>query len=74
MDGRVLSSNDALSLAQDYTQAAALAKYMIFDRGHYWHWPACSSKLGLARHVTEIKSVIIKRTDVHAQKGGSDGD
>ena len=74
MDGRVLSSNDALFLAQDYTRAAALAKHMIFERGHSWHWPARSARLGLARHVTGIKSVIIKRTGVHTQKGESDGD
>jgi hypothetical protein len=55
MDGRVLSSSDALLLAQDYRQAAALAKYMIFVRGHLWNWPACSHKLGLAKHVTKIK-------------------
>jgi hypothetical protein len=48
MDGRVLSSSDALLLAQDYRQAAALAKYMIFVRGDLWNWPACSHKLGLA--------------------------
>ena len=42
MDGRVLSSSDALLLAQDYRQAAALAKYMIFVRGDLWNWPGCS--------------------------------
>lgn len=73
-DGRVLSANDALSLAHDYSRAAALAKYMIFVRGHVWHWPACNRKLGLARHVTEIKAAIVKRTDVRAQKGEADGD
>ena len=55
MDGRMLSSSDALLLAHDYRQAAALAKYMIFVRGHLWNWPACSRKLGLAKHVTKIK-------------------
>jgi hypothetical protein len=73
-DGRVLSSKDAQLLAQDYSQAAALAKYMIFSRGHFWNWPACSRKLGLARHVTEIKAMTAKRTDVRTQKGESDGD
>ena len=28
---------------------------MIFVRGHLWNWPACSHKLGLAKHVTKIK-------------------
>lgn len=73
-DGRVLSSKDALLLAQDYPRAAALAKYMIFVRGHYWHWPACSRQLGLARHAAEIKAVIVERTAVRAQKGEPDGD
>lgn len=57
MDGRVLSSGDALLLAQDYRQAAVLAKYVVFARGHLWNWPACSRKLGLAAHVTEIKAM-----------------
>jgi hypothetical protein len=57
MDGRVLSSRDAQLLAHDYRQASALAKYMIFERGHLWNWPACSHKLGLARHVTRIKAM-----------------
>lgn len=57
MDGRVLSSAEALLLAHDYRQAAALAKYMIFERGHLWNWPACSRKLGLAKHVTAIKAM-----------------
>lgn len=73
-DGRVLSSHDALMLAHDYARAAALAKYMIFVRGHYWHWPGCSRKLGLARHVTEIKAVIVERTAVRTRKGERDGD
>lgn len=73
-DGRVLSSNDALLLAHDYSQAAALAKYMIFVRGHFWNWPACSHKLGLARHAADIKAVAVKRTEVRTQKGELDGD
>ena len=56
-DGRVLSSRDALLLAHDYRQAAALAKYMIFERGHLWNWPACSHKLGLARHLARLKAM-----------------
>jgi hypothetical protein len=57
MDGRLLSSQEALSLAQDYRQAAELAKYVIFERGHYWNWPACSRKLGLAKEVADIKAM-----------------
>jgi hypothetical protein len=57
MDGRMLSSGDALLLAHDYRQAAALAKYVIFVRGDLWNWPACGRKLSLANHVTEIKAM-----------------
>ena len=57
MDGRVLSSGDALLLAQDYRQVAALAKYVIFVRGHLWNWPACSHKLGLAKRIAAIKAM-----------------
>jgi hypothetical protein len=57
MDGRVLSSGDAVLLAQDYNQAAALAKYVIFVRGDLGNWPACGNKLDLAKHVVEIKAM-----------------
>ena len=53
----LLSSADALLLAHDYRQAAALAKYVIFVRGDLSNWPACSRKLGLAAHVAEIKAM-----------------
>ena len=56
MDGRVLSSGDAVLLAHDYRQASALAKYVIFVRGDLWNWPACGNKVGLANHVAEIKA------------------
>lgn len=57
MDGRLLSSQQALLLAQDYQQAAELAKYVIFERGHYWNWPACSRKIGLPNKVADIKAM-----------------
>jgi hypothetical protein len=57
MDGRQLSSQEALLLAHDYTQARDLAKYVIFERGHYWNWPACSRKLGLAKEVENIRAM-----------------
>jgi hypothetical protein len=57
MDGRQLSSQEALLLGHDYRQAAELAKYVIFERGHYWNWPACSRKIGLANQVADIKSM-----------------
>jgi hypothetical protein len=57
MEGRVISSGDAQLLAQNYSQAAALAKYVIFVRGDVWNWPACSKKLGLADHVAKIKAM-----------------
>ena len=57
MDGRQLSSQEALLLAHDYSQARDLAKYVIFERGHYWNWPACSRKLGLAKEVEDIRAM-----------------
>jgi hypothetical protein len=57
MDGRQLSSQEALSLAHDYTQARDLAKYVIFELGHYWNWPACSRKLGLAKEVADVRAL-----------------
>jgi hypothetical protein len=57
MDGRTLSSQEALALAHDYHQAAELAKYVIFDRGHYWNWPACSRKLGIPNQVAQINAM-----------------
>jgi hypothetical protein len=53
-DGRTLSLAEAEALARDDGQAAALAKYVIFERHGYGHWPACSRKLGLARQVSQI--------------------
>lgn len=56
MDGRELTWGQAVALAHDYTQAAALAKWIIFEQGGLYNWPACSKKLGLAKQVAEIKS------------------
>ena len=56
-DGRTISTQEAVALANDYGQAAALAKYVIFERGGHTHWPACSRKLGLARQVAEIRAL-----------------
>ena len=57
MDGRELNWKQATDLAHDYTQAAALAKWVIFERDGLFNWPACSKKLGLAKQVAEIKSL-----------------
>jgi hypothetical protein len=57
MDGRELTWGQAIALAHDYNQAAALAKWIIFERDGLYNWPACSKKLGLARQVAEIKSI-----------------
>jgi hypothetical protein len=57
MDGRELNWKQATDLAHDYTQAAALAKWVIFERDGLYNWPACSKKLGLAKQVAEIKSL-----------------
>jgi hypothetical protein len=55
-DGRLLSFTEATQLAHDYDQAKELAKYMIFEQGRVYDWPACARKLGLARQVAEIQS------------------
>ena len=57
MDGRVLTPKEAVDLAHDYDQAAALAKYVIFDQGGAWNWPLCNRKLGLAKQVAEINAL-----------------
>jgi len=57
MDGRELNWGQATALAHDYNQAAALAKWIIFERDGLYNWPACSKKLGLAKEVAEIKSL-----------------
>ncbi|MFI5002388.1 MAG: hypothetical protein ACHQK9_21095 [Reyranellales bacterium] len=54
MDGRVLTLKEATALAHDYDQAAALAKYIIFDLGGISNWPLCNRRLGLAKQVAEI--------------------
>jgi len=57
MDGRELNWKQATELAHDYSQAATLAKWVIFERDGLYNWPACSKKLGLARQVSEIKQL-----------------
>ena len=57
MDGRELNWGQATALAHDYNQAAALAKWIIFERDGLYNWPACSKKLGLAKEVAEIKAL-----------------
>ena len=56
-DGRTISTREAIALASDYGQAAALAKYVIFERNGLGQWPASSRKLGLARQVSEIRAL-----------------
>ena len=56
-DGRTLSTQEALIIANDYGQASALAKYIIFERGGASHWPACGRKIGLSRQVEEIRAL-----------------
>jgi hypothetical protein len=57
MDGRELTWGQAVALAHDYNQAAALAKWIIFEQNGLYNWPACSKKLGLAKQVAEIKAL-----------------
>lgn len=56
-DGRTLSSQEAVIIANDYAQASALAKYIVFERDGASHWPACSRKIGLSREVEEIRAL-----------------
>ncbi|WIM12250.1 MAG: hypothetical protein OJF58_003212 [Enhydrobacter sp.] len=56
MDGRILSVKEAVALAHDYRRAAALAKFVIFEKDGVWNWPLCSRKLGLVQQVADIKS------------------
>jgi hypothetical protein len=56
-DGRTISPQEAVALANDYGQAASLAKYMIFERDAHTQWPACSRKLGLPQQVAEIRAL-----------------
>jgi hypothetical protein len=57
MDGRSLSTKEAVALAHDYRKAAALAKFVIFEKDGIWNWPLCSRKLGLVQEVSEIKTL-----------------
>lgn len=57
-EGRQLSLSEAKELAHDYEQAAALAKYMIFDLDRAGDWPLCSRKIGLRAQVEEIRSAL----------------
>jgi len=56
-DGRTISAQEAVAIANDYGQAAALAKYMIFEHDGAAHWPACSRRIGLNQQVAEIKAL-----------------
>jgi hypothetical protein len=54
-DGRTISAAEARTLARDDAQADALARYVIFERQGWTHWPACSRKLGLPARVAELQ-------------------
>jgi hypothetical protein len=56
-DGRTISRQEAVIIANDYAQASALAKYIIFERDGASHWPACSRKIGLAQQVADIRAL-----------------
>lgn len=56
-DGRTISVQEALIIANDYAQASALAKYIIFERDGASHWPACSRKIGLTQQVADIRAL-----------------
>jgi hypothetical protein len=55
MEGRSITTDEAVEIAHDYTRAAALTKFIVFELDGLRNWPACAHKLGLAREVTEIK-------------------
>lgn len=57
MDGRILSVKEAVALAHDYQQAAALAKFVIFEKDGVGNWPLCARKLGLPQQVAEIRAL-----------------
>ena len=57
MDGRALTMKEATDLAHDYDQAAALAKFIVFELDGIWNWPLCNRKLGLAAEVKAIKAL-----------------
>jgi len=54
-DGRAITAAEARTIARDDAQAGALAKYIIFERAGYTHWPACSRKLGMPGKVAAFK-------------------
>ena len=56
-DGRTISRQEAVVIANDYAQASALAKYIIFERDGASHWPACSRKIGLSQQVADIRAL-----------------
>lgn len=56
-DGRTISRQQAVIIANDYAQASALAKYIIFERDGASHWLACSRKIDLARQVADIRAL-----------------
>jgi len=57
MDGREITTDEAIEIAHDYTKAAALTKYIVFELDGLRNWPACARKLGLAREVLQIKQM-----------------
>jgi hypothetical protein len=46
-DGRTIS-------AADDAQAGALARFVVFERRGWTHWPACSRKLRMPAKIVEI--------------------
>ncbi len=56
-DGRQLNWREATELAHDYSQASALAKWIIFEQDGVYNWPLCSKKLGLKGQIAEIRQL-----------------
>jgi hypothetical protein len=54
-DGRTLTAAEARALARDDARAGALARYVIFERAGWTHWPACSRKLRLPVRVPALR-------------------
>jgi Transglycosylase-like domain len=54
-DRRIITPAEARTIARDDAQAGALAKYVIFERRGYGHWPACSHKLGIPAKIAAFK-------------------
>jgi hypothetical protein len=71
-DGKRLSRREAAELAHDYSRAAQLAKYMIFDLEEPWHWPLCAKKISLRNEMASVKGLVEQAEAAEAKAGPKD--